>query len=95
MSINGEIINESIERIKIVKMKKKKKPSSYTGGYYTLALIVDQFDRRIDAAGKWVENWQEGDEVEGILQEKASLTAGHKEAFVASHLYLKNPQSRY
>ena len=95
MILDCEIINEDEVKITIVKMKKTKRPSSYTNGDYTLAFIVDEFDRTITAAGKWVENWQEGDEVEGILQEKAKMMTGRKDVFVSLSLFLKNPNANY
>lgn len=95
MILNSEIVKEGKEKITIVEIKKVKRLSTYTDIDYTLAFIKDQHDRKITAAGRWVEDWKEGDEVEGILQEKAKMLTGHKETFVSSSLFLKNPNANY
>ena len=95
--MSSEIVMEGQAKVTIMEIKKLEKPSSYTDGNYILAFIVDQYDRKIAAAGKWVENWQVGDEVEGILQEKATMQGrdGSKKAIVSSSLFLKNPKANY
>lgn len=91
----NEIVKEDREEITIVKIKKEERPSSYTDGNYILAMITDQFGRKITAAGRWVRDWKEGDRVEGILQEKAKMLSGHKDVVYSSSLFLKDPNATY
>lgn len=95
--MSSEIVKEGMQTVMIKDIKKTKRPSSYTDEDYTLAFITDEKDRKITAAGRWVEDWQVGDVVAGIMQEKASMRTGGglKEAFPVSSLFLRNPEARY
>jgi len=97
MLLNSEIVYEGEQKITIVEIQKVKKPSSYTEGNYTLVFIKDKDGRKITAAGRWVENWKIGDEVEGLLQEKAIMQgkSGNKKPVISSSLFLKNPDAKY
>ena len=98
MLLNSEIVNEEKQKITIVEIiKKEEKPSSYTDGTYTLVIILDQFGRKIFAAGRWVQNWKVGNVIEGILQEKAIMQgkSNVKNPVVSSSLFLKNPDANY
>lgn len=67
--------------------------SKYSDQPYTFVKIIDQLGRKIAAAGEWVEDWQIGDFVEGILQEKVSVKKDDvKNEQVFTSLYLKNPE---
>lgn len=88
------IVREERVKITITEITKEEKPSKHYEGTYTLARIVDQNGRSITACGKWVKNWKEGDDIEGVLQEKRSSyskDALSGEEFITS-LYLADPQ---
>lgn len=95
--MSSEIINEEMQTVTIMEIKKTERPSKYMDRDYTLAWIIDQYGRKIAAAGYWVENWQVGDVVKGILQEKVAIQgrSGNKEENVVSSLFLKNPSANY
>ena len=92
--IDSEIVKEDRVKITIVEITKEEKPSKHTEGNYTLAHIVDQHGREIVACGNWVVDWKEGDDVEGILQEKKSTRVKDalSENEVFTSLYLANPR---
>ena len=61
------------KKLRIVKiMKKKQSPSRYgRGKTFTTITFRDERNRKIKAMGRWTENWQEGDVVEGLLKSSA------------------------
>lgn len=96
-NIYSEILREEDSTIEITDLRWGHRESRYSDQPYTLIKIIDQFGRKITAAGQWVEDWKIGDVIEGILQEKVSVKTedGQKDESIFTSLYLKNPESRY
>lgn len=91
MLFGSKIINESREKVKIVKLAAALKQSKYVDDFYTLKKFLDEKGRLIVATGRWVDGLKEGDEIEGILQERKAVD---EQGFDHLSFYLENPKRK-
>ncbi len=96
-NIHSEILHQENAILTITDIRWGHRESKLSDQPYTLIKFIDQFGRKIAAAGQWVESWQIGDVVEGILQEKLLVKTNNdqKGEGIFTSLYLKNPDSAY
>jgi len=96
-NINTETLHQEDAILTITDIRWSRRESKYSDQPYALVKFIDQFGRKIAAAGQWVEDWQIGDVVEGILQEKLLVKTnnGQKGESIFTSLYLKNPDSMH
>jgi len=63
-------IEESYEKVKIVKLASDLRQSKYVDDFYVYKKFIDEQGRIMVATGRWVNNLKEDDEINGIVQKR-------------------------
>ena len=86
-----------IEKLKIIKIGRKQQPSKFKPGetYSITTILVPECSKgknqKLTAMGQWSEGWKEGDEIEGIVEEKKWTD---KDGFEQTNFSLTNPNKK-
>jgi len=85
------------EKLKILKIGRKQQPSKFKPGetYSITTILVPECSKgknqKLTAMGQWSEGWKEGDEIEGIIEEKKWTD---KDGFEQTNFSLTNPNKK-